>query len=329
MRTSFAVVVLLSSFVVVGCEEKKETPATPSATATTAAPTASASASAAPSAAPSATVAKNDKLAHCPNAVDGAKTDIKDTVDGVELTITAPDAAKTADIRARAKALLDAAKNPDLQQKHTGGGGGQGMSGRCPVVVRNTALTMADVEGGTKITVKPKDMKELDWLREETRERQAVLASNVSGADAGAGAKHMVHCPSAVDGATTAVKDTKDGVLVTITAKNDAATKEIRARAKHVVDVMKMDAGAVSHTGEGTGGHNLGRCPALIKDTSVDAKEVPNGVEMTVKAKSANDVLKIQREAKQRAERWQLNAAASAAPSASAAPPASASAKPK
>jgi hypothetical protein len=324
VRTSFLIAVAVaSSFAVLGCEDKKQTPAAPSATASAPSTTAQASASAAPSAAPSAQVAKNAHLAHCPNAVEGAKTDIKDTIDGIELTITATDAAKTAEIRARSKALVDAAKNPDLQQKHTGGGGGQGFSGRCPVVIRNTALTLAEVDGGSKFTVKPNDKMELDWLRQQTRERQDTLAATLSGDDAGAGTKHMVHCPSAVEGATTAVKDTKDGVVVTVTAKTADATTEIRARAKHVVDIMKHDAGAVAHTGEGTGGHNLGRCPSVIKDTTVDSKEVPNGAELTVKAKSVNDVLKVQKEAKQRAERWTAPAAsgsASAAPSASAPP---------
>ena len=55
----------------------------------------------------------------------------------------------------------------------------------------------------------------------------------------------MQHCPSAVAGAKTEIKDNKDSVEVTVTATDAAKTDEIRKRAKHVVDAAKQDPATV------------------------------------------------------------------------------------
>jgi TusA-related sulfurtransferase len=260
-------------------------------------------------------------MAHCPNAVPSAKTSIADVPGGVEMTVTGADATVVGDIHARLAALVDAQKNQGPNIKHTGTGEGGGLLGRCPVVLKETDLTVATLDNGSKITIKAKDPQEVDWLRRETRDRQEDLEA--AGSPAGAG--KMSHCPSAVEGATTTVKNTKDGVSVVVVASSDDATKAIRDRAKHLVEISKSpDAGAAavaSHTGEGGGGGGIGRCPVVLKDTSLASKDVAGGAQIDVKAKTIADVTKLQEESKERAAKFQLpSGGASGAPSASAPP---------
>jgi hypothetical protein len=286
--------------IVAGCEDKKASPPTPPA-ATAATATATAVTTATPSAA--ATVAAQGKMAHCPNIVPGTTTVVSDVEGGVDVTVTGKDDAATADIRARVKALLDAVKHQGATVKHTGQGEGGGLLGRCPIVLRDTTVDAADVDRGSKITVKAKEPKYLDWLRRETRERNAELtAPNADGAGIG----KMAHCPSAVEGADTKVTDTKDGVSVVVTAKADGATKQIRDRAKQLADVSRKAPAAVKHDGSGTGGGSLGRCPVVVRDTVVDTKDVAGGSQITVKAKKAESVTTIQKESKDRAAKFQL-----------------------
>jgi hypothetical protein len=163
--------------------------------------------------------------------------------------------------------------------------------------VRNTKLVTAEIAKGAKVTVSPKDKTELDWLRRETKDRDKEAKS--AGAE-GAGAQRMAHCPSAVPNAKTTVKDSKDGAIVTVTGPADKVA-DIRARAKHTADVAKQgDAGKVEHSGGGTGGGAFGRCPIVVEgDTTVDVKEIPEGVEVEVKTKK--DVGALQKEVKARA----------------------------
>jgi TusA-related sulfurtransferase len=267
-------------------------------------------------------------MAHCPNAVQGAKTDIADVPGGVQLTVTATDPAAVADIRARTKALLDAQKNQGANVHHTGTGEGGGLLGRCPVVLKDSNVVAADVDNGTKVTVTVKDPEETDWLRRETRDREEDLEA--AGAPAGAG--KMSHCPSAVEGATTTLKNTNDGVSVTVTAKGDDAVKAIRERSKHLAEVANgpTDAGAdaaalaaaiASHTGEGGGGGGIGRCPVVVKDTTLKVKDVTGGSQIDVKAKSSASVPRLQKDALERAAKFQLPTSPSASASGSAAPP--------
>ena len=246
---------------------------------------------------------------------------IKDVEGGVEVTVTGKDDAMTAAIRERTKKLAAADRgSPDGGTgKHDHSGSGGGTTGRCTIIMRNTDITTADVDKGSKITVKAKDKAEVDWVRRETKDRDKE--SKTAGAE-GAGSQRMAHCPSAVEGAKTTVKDTKEGVLVTVTGPADTVA-EIRARAKHTADVAKKpDATKVTHTGEGTGGGGVGRCPIVVEgDTTVDVKEIEGGVEVDVKSKK--DAAALQKEAKARAANFASGGAATA-PSSSAAPAGSA-----
>lgn len=293
--------------VLAGCPEKKnETPPAPSATATSSAVTAATDA--ATSAADAAAAAAGDAgakdaahMAHCPSAVAGATVAIKDVEGGVEVSITGKDDATTKDIRDRMAKLVAADKaEADAGIKHTGKGEGRGVYGRCTIVMKNTKLETAEIPGGVKATVKAQDKSEVDWLRRETRDRDKD--AKAAGAE-GAGAHKMAHCPSAVEGAKTAVKDSKEGVVITVTGPADKVA-EIRARAKHTAEISKMpEPPKIEHTSEGKGGGGLGRCPVIVEgDTTVEVKDIDGGSEITVKAKK--DVPALQKEAKARAQNF-------------------------
>jgi hypothetical protein len=215
-------------------------------------------------------------MAHCPTAVPNAKIDVKEVEGGVQVDVTGSDEAMTKDIRDRMKKLEEAAKASSATGQHTGGGGGHGKFGHCAIVTRNTTIESKEIPGGVSATVKAKAKDEADWVRRETKDRLAN--AKAPGGD-GLGKKHMQHCAAAVEGATTKVENTKDGVTVTVTGKGDATVKEIRDRAKHTVDVSKLpDDKKVVHTGEGKGGGALGRCPADPEgDTTIEAKDVEGG----------------------------------------------------
>jgi hypothetical protein len=223
---------------------------------------------------------------------------LKDVEGGIEISITGKDEAAGKEIKARMAKLVEADKNEaEAGVKHDHAGSGGGTYGRCTVVMRNTKLETADLPMGSKATVKAKDKTEVDWLRRETRDRDKEAKSPNA---ENAGAHKMAHCPSAVEGAKTTVKDSKEGVVVTVTATGDKV-KDVRDRAKHTAEVAKMtDAPKVEHNSEGKGGGGLGRCPVVVEgDTTVEVKDIENGSEITVKAKK--DVAALQKEAKARA----------------------------
>jgi hypothetical protein len=112
-------------------------------------------------------------MQHCPSAVKGAKTDVKDAADSVEITVTAKAADATSEIRKRAKHLVDAAKMDPESVVHDGEGHGGGGLGLCVVVLKDTTVTASDVDGGSKIVVKPTKPVDLEWLKKETHARQA------------------------------------------------------------------------------------------------------------------------------------------------------------
>jgi hypothetical protein len=272
-----------------------ETPTTAAPSNAASAPSAIASA-AAPAEGGHADGAKHD-MGNCPTAVTGADVAIKDVDGGVEVAVTGQDDTMASEIRTRMKKLAEQARVDAGGAKHDHSGSGGGTTGRCTIIMRNTNLVTADIPKGSKVTVTPTDKSELDWLRRETKERDKEAKATGS---EGAGVKRMANCPSAVEGAKTAVKDAKDGVVVTVTGPNDKV-EEIRSRAKHAAEVgAKAEGSHVEHSGGGTGGGGLGHCPIVVEgDTKVAVKDVTGGVEVTVTTKA--DVAALQKEATLRA----------------------------
>ena len=283
------------------CEKKAAPP--PPAPSASAAPVAVADAATSiadsgATAASDAPAAANAHMANCPTAAPGATIALKDVEGGIEISVTGKDDASKKDIKARMVKLVEADRNEgEAGVKHDHGGSGGGAYGRCTIVMRNTKLETADLPDGVKATVKAKDKSEVDWLRRETRERDKEAKMPAA---EGAGVHRMAHCPSAVPGAKTAVKDSKEGVIVTVTGTGDAV-KDIRERAKHAAEISKLpEPPKPEHNSEGKGGGGLGRCPVVVEgDTTVEAKDIENGSEITVKAKK--DVAALQKETKLRA----------------------------
>lgn len=112
------------------------------------------------------------QMIHCPTAVKGAKVEVKDAKEGVEITVTGDEA----EIRKRAKHVADASKADPTSVQHTGDGHGGGGLGHCVVVLKDTVVTTEDVPGGAKLTVKPVKPVDLEWLKKETKDRQASKA---------------------------------------------------------------------------------------------------------------------------------------------------------
>lgn len=294
----FALVFVGIGLVAMGCKDKPA-PAPEPAPSASATPPPVASA---PPPAASASVAPMGKMAHCPSTVAGAKTAITDTADGVEITVTGADAAAAQEIRARSAFLVSASKNDAQPLVHNGSGEGGGIFGRCPVVMRNTTLAVTDIDGGSKLVVTPRDAKERDWLRREARSRNDELA--MPGSE-GAGTNKMAHCPNAVKGAVTAIADQKDAVTITVTAKDDASIKEIRDRAQKIVAAAAAPATTTpTHDGTGKGGGGLGRCPVVLLDTEVSAKDTTAGTVITVKPKKGADLKALDKEIRDRSAKF-------------------------
>jgi hypothetical protein len=125
----------------------------------------------------------------------------------------------------------------------------------------------------------------------------SLAAGNAWGKDAATvGGGHMQHCPSAVPGAKTEIKDNKDSVEIVVTSSEAAKTDEIRKRAKHVVDAAKSDPDSVVHNGEGHGGGGLGRCEVVLKDTKVTSEEVDGGARIVVTPNKPVDIEWLKKE---------------------------------
>jgi hypothetical protein len=115
--------------------------------------------------------------------------------------------------------------------------------------------------------------------------------------------REMQHCPSAVPGSATRVADRRDGVEVTVTARDKTAQEEIRRRAHRQETVSIQSArGVIEHTGEGTGSGQFGYCPGMLEGTHVTAADVPQGAKMRVQTAPPEQVKKLQRMTKRRAD---------------------------
>lgn len=115
-------------------------------------------------------------------------------------------------------------------------------------------------------------------------------------------ANQMMHCPSAAPGAVTAVKETKTAVVVSVTSKDKAQVAEIQKRAKHLATVDASADAEVKHTGEGTGGGGLGKCPVVMSDVTLKVKDIKTGTEITVTPKDAAKLAEVAKTAKDRAQ---------------------------
>ena len=127
------------------------------------------------------------------------------------------------------------------------------------------------------------------------------------GGGTGSGANDMVnkmmHCPSAVDGAATKVEGGKESVVVTITAGDPAKVAEIQKRAKHLASLAAPSATPENkHTGQGTGGGALGKCPVVMRDVTLKVEDQKDGAKVTVTPKNPATLSELAKISKDRAE---------------------------
>lgn len=122
-----------------------------------------------------------NKMAHCPSAVTGAKTDVVEDNGKVVITVTAEGEARVVEIQKRAEQLDKVATAPDAEVKHTGMGTGGGKSGRCPVVMTDVTLEIAKLANGVTISLSPHDPGAVGDLARMARERVTAMASGGGG----------------------------------------------------------------------------------------------------------------------------------------------------
>jgi hypothetical protein len=111
----------------------------------------------------------------------------------------------------------------------------------------------------------------------------------------------MAHCPSAVAGSETTVSQGTGGVVVTVTAKESAQVAEIQKRASHLDSVEASPEGPIAHTGRGTGGGRLGRCPVVMGGVSLAVEQRKDGVSITMTPKESGGISELARTARNRA----------------------------
>jgi hypothetical protein len=111
----------------------------------------------------------DEKMRHCPLALDGAATTVADIDNGVRFTIKPP-AATLAEARRRAHHIVDFAAKKTRHGHGEFDGKGGGRMKNCPVVTDDVTIIAVDVDGGAQLDVMTPPER-VDALRTETRER--------------------------------------------------------------------------------------------------------------------------------------------------------------
>jgi len=106
----------------------------------------------------------DEKMRHCPVALDGAESKLSDIEGGVQFEIKVP-AEKVAEVQRRAHHVVEfAAKRVG---KHGGGSGG-GTMRNCPIVTSDVVIAAEDLPDGARVKITSDNAME---LRAETRRR--------------------------------------------------------------------------------------------------------------------------------------------------------------
>jgi hypothetical protein len=111
----------------------------------------------------------DERMRHCPLALDGAVSTLEDIAGGVRFSIKVPDAT-VAEVRRRAHHIVDfaAKKTRDGHGGFDGKGGGRMKN--CPVVTDEVTIVTTDIDGGAQLDI---TSARVDELRTQTRERVA------------------------------------------------------------------------------------------------------------------------------------------------------------
>ena len=111
----------------------------------------------------------DERMRHCPPALDGATSTLEDMPGGVRFIIRAPDGS-VEEARRRARHIADFAANRTREGHGGFDGKGGGRMKNCPVVTDHVTISAVDVAGGTQLDVVGEPDR-VDQLRAESRER--------------------------------------------------------------------------------------------------------------------------------------------------------------
>lgn len=140
---------------------------------------------------------------------------------------------------------------------------------------------------------------------EAVDEPEGGHGSGTGGGSGGGGTSmvnKMMHCPSAVEGSTTKVESTDKAVTVTVTAEGAENVAEIQKRADYLAGLSAEGGEEIKHTGQGTGGGALGKCPVVMKDVTVTAEKADKGSVVTLTPKDAAGLDDLAKTAQSRAD---------------------------
>lgn len=111
----------------------------------------------------------DEKMRHCPLALDGAVSTLDDIDGGVRFTIQVPDTA-IAEARRRAHHIVEFAAKRTREGHGEFDGKGGGRMKNCPVVTDGVTIMASDVDGGAQLDI-VSEPGHIDELRAESRER--------------------------------------------------------------------------------------------------------------------------------------------------------------
>jgi hypothetical protein len=109
--------------------------------------------------------------------------------------------------------------------------------------------------------------------------------------------ERLSRCPSAVSGATTLVNETPGGVEVRVMASGEA-TEEIRTRAAALRGAAEETRG--EHMGNGMSKARFGRCPVVMRNTTLEVRDIPGGSAIVIKPSHPNELAWLRREVEAR-----------------------------
>ena len=121
------------------------------------------------------TGARPHKMHRCPSAVPAAITKVTAVDDGVELTITSTDLTSQHDIVALAGFQSRIGEAWWFLPQHSELHGGPGNIGFCPIIHRNTDVSVTPIPDGVRIHVKARAAADVKPLQDATSTRLRAL----------------------------------------------------------------------------------------------------------------------------------------------------------
>lgn len=172
--------------------------------------------------------AQHGSFARCPSHVLDAKTQIARTTSGVDVVVVGGDARKVAEIRRRARSVVEAAR---------AGTGELGDLEGCVVVVRNASVTAVDIELGTKISVRAAKTADVQELQSETEKRHQRDLAALARPHAVLLVDAKTNAEVWVDGIDSGYQTPTDGILLPPGRHEVAVHDDFRPTAATVVEI--------------------------------------------------------------------------------------------